>query len=457
MLDDRTAKFVALCWEIAGYNPSPEQEAFHNSQARLRLVAGGVRAGKSFSTARECDKHTLAQDGLGWLVGPDYEQCRPEFEYLLSIYSQLGVVQPNVSFPSRGPCSFTTSWGFKWQTKSSSDPISLASYAPNVLVMCEAAQQTHESYLKCLERTTQKNAPLILSGTFESSLGWYAEMWEKWQGSNPEGGVSFSIPTWSNRKEFPGGREDHKILAAEASMSAERFQERYGGIPCKPAGLVFPQFDRRRHMRPLDVLFDPKGEVEVWVDPAFHCYAVLFVQRDGNLVKILDEVYMHNTIAQAVIPVITKTRWWEHSCNRGVIDIAAKQRHANVSQIEVWQETLRKLGTHGVNWETHRVREEVWREAIAFRLDPPGRDEPLLLFADHLNAGVDYDGRARGIIGELATYKWRPYNEGRAVSERPVKANEDALSALGYGLFHYYGAVESKQRTYTVAKSKYWV
>lgn len=52
MLDDRTAKFVALCWQIAGYNPSPEQEAFHNSQARLRLVAGGVRAGKSFSTAR---------------------------------------------------------------------------------------------------------------------------------------------------------------------------------------------------------------------------------------------------------------------------------------------------------------------------------------------------------------------------------------------------------------------
>ena len=61
------------------------------------------------------------------------------------------------------------------------------------------------------------------------------------------------------------------------------------------------------------------------------------------------------------------------------------------------------------------------------------------------------------MIGELATYKWRPYNEGRGVSERPIKANEDALSALGYGLFHYYGAVESKQRTYAVAKSKYWV
>ena len=131
------------------------------------------------------------------------------------------------------------------------------------------------------------------------------------------------------------------------------------------------------------------GEVDLWVDPAFHTYAALFVQRDGPTVKILDELYRHNTIAQAVIPEITKFRWWEHSCTRGVIDIAAKQRHANVSQLEVWQETLRKLGTHGINWETHRVREEVWREAIAFRLDPPGRDEPLLLFSDPLNAEGD--------------------------------------------------------------------
>ena len=449
--------FRKLIWKSERYSPSDDQARFHASKARLKLVAGGVRGGKSKSTAREIDQYSITEGGLGWLVGPDYDQSRPEFEYLLEAYAKLDLVdKDSVSLPARGPAKFETKWGFKWQTKSSTDPVSLASYAPDVVVMCEAAQQSHEAFMKCVERATEKNAPVILTGTFESSLGWYADMWGRWQAPNPEGGESFSIPSWSNSKIFPGGREDKKIKDAEAAMPPDLFMERYGGIPCKPTGLVFPDFDRRRHLLPVTELYDPDIPVEIWCDPATHVYAILFVQVQKERVCVIDEIYGVDIIGQDIIPKVVAKPWWEKSCLEGVIDIAARQRHGNINQIEVWQTELKRLGTHGINWKSNYVKEEYWRDAIKLRLNPPGSDEPLLLFADHLNSSILSTGMAQGILGELLTYKWRPWNEGKSVSTRPVKQNEDALSALGYGLVHHFGPVVQRKAAFEAQIARYW-
>lgn len=454
----RGTDFRALIWKSRGYEPSTEQAEFHYSPARFRLVAGGVRAGKSMSTAMECHRYTATPGGLGWLVAPDYEQARPEFDYLFQCYKDLGLIDDNsVSYPSRGSCKFSVNWRegkFTWITKSSTDPVSLASYAPDVVVMCEAAQQTHEAFLKCLERATQKNAPVILSGTFESSLGWYADLWERWQGINPEAGVSFSLPTWSNLAEFPAGRVDPKLKSIEATMPPDLFQERYGGVPCKPKGLVFPQFDRKLHLRRLSDLYDDSLPVELWVDPATHTYACLFVQLQGDTVHILDEVYEHNAIAQDVIPLVLESRFWPH-VKTGVIDIAAKQRQGNKSQLQVWDEELKRYGAHPISWKMNYIKEEIWRQAIALRLKPPGR-APLLYFADHLNTKLDSTGRAYGVLGEIITYKWPQYVEGRSMVGRPVKQNEDALSALGYGLVNHFGAVIDKKKPLMATARSYW-
>jgi len=450
--------FRLLVWKATGYEPSEEQEEFHNSGARFRLVAGGIQGGKSYSAAMECHRYSVTPGGLGWLVGPDYEQARPEFDYLFQSYKDMGLIDDgSVSYPSRGSCKFRINWregGFTWLTKSSSDAISLASYAPDVVVMCEAAQQTHEAFMKCLERVARKGAPLILSGTFENSIGWYADLWERWQAVNPEEGKSFSVPTWSNLAKFPGGRDDPNIKAIEATMPPDLFQERFGGIPCKPKGLVFPQFDRKRHLKRMDDLYDSELPVELWVDPATHTYACLFVQLHGQEVRILDEVYEHNAIAQDVIPLVIESRFWPY-VKDGVIDIAAKQRQGNKSQLQVWEEELKRYGVHGVRWKMNYIKEEIWRQAITLRLKPPGRD-PLLYFADHLNSKLDSTGRSYGILGELLSYKWPQFVEGRSMVGRPVKQNEDALSALGYGLVSHFGAVLEKKKTQMATARSFW-
>jgi hypothetical protein len=106
-LTERQYNFRRLVWKAAGYAPSPDQKVFHDAPNRFKQVAGGVGAGKSYSSAREVDAYTVIENGLGWIIGPDYEQCKPEFDYLLDTYIDMGTVdEGSISRPGRGGAKF---------------------------------------------------------------------------------------------------------------------------------------------------------------------------------------------------------------------------------------------------------------------------------------------------------------------------------------------------------------
>jgi hypothetical protein len=455
-----------LVWATCKYTPTigPEsQSKFHTDKSLLKLVAGGVRAGKSKSTAMEMIEQCAVPNGLIWIVGPDYEQCKPEFEYMLAPFQMLGWVR-KVNKPDKGSRSFELVNGCKVQTKSSDDADSLASFAPHAILMVEAGQQTLETYLKVLERGLEFNAKIILSGTFEKADTWYADLWEKWQGINPEGGVSFSLPSWSNTKLFPGGRNDYKIKRLEDSMPEELFMERCGAIPYKPAGLVFRRFERSKkivngdlpmewHVRRLD--FDPDYPIELAVDPATHTYAVLAVQWVGPKVRVVDEIYMHDAIAQNVIPEVMARPWWPYLkpvC--GVMDNAGKQRHGNQSNLDVWREMT------GKHFRTNYVFIDESINCVKLRLEKVDEEDnlPLLQFDYRLNSSKGAGGKANGILAEMGLYRYRDYKDGSNVSKVPIDANNDSCKALGYWLFDKYGpVVERKEKKYETVKSHYWM
>jgi hypothetical protein len=68
-------------WDAVGYTPNAAQSPFHKCRSRRVLVAGGERAGKSFSVAKEVLTR-VPFGSLFWILGPDYEQARAEFQYL---------------------------------------------------------------------------------------------------------------------------------------------------------------------------------------------------------------------------------------------------------------------------------------------------------------------------------------------------------------------------------------
>jgi hypothetical protein len=422
-------------WRVSNYTPSAAQKAFHDGETRLKLVAGGIRGGKSYSTAMDVLPDLLIQDGLVWIVGPDYEQCKPEWEYMHNALEKLGMIS-NASSPERGARSFTTTWGARVQTKSSDDTRSLASFAPHVILMVEAGQQTYDTMQKVLERGLEHNAKIIMSGTFEGALSWYADMFERWQGENPEGGKSYSIPSWSNLAIFPGGREDEKIRALESAMPHELFMERCGAVPYKPSALVFKEFDREKHVTRID--FNPALPVELAIDPATHTYAALAIQwrtvGDTTHVYIVDEIYEHDIIAQSIIPLVKERPWFKH-VKGGVIDIAGTQRAANKSQVQIWYEET------GVALRSHYVYIEESIATVKLRLQ-----NETLHFDYRLRSDKGYDGKANGILAEFGLYKWRDWSEGQSSKLRPVDANNDAVKALGYWLYDKFGPVVERKK-----------
>ena len=69
-----------------------EQDEILDHPARIKLVAGGERAGKSYlgalSVISKLD--TFENKDIVWLVARDYERTRAEWNYLIDILSQMG-------------------------------------------------------------------------------------------------------------------------------------------------------------------------------------------------------------------------------------------------------------------------------------------------------------------------------------------------------------------------------
>jgi len=441
-----------LAWDYAEYTPSDQQWEVHMDDSRLRLVAGGVGAGKSKFTAMEVLRYIGTPDGLIWIIGPSYELANPEYDYVFEVCNGLGIIDSNsVSNVAKGSRKFRTLpqyGGCEVVTKSATNPEAIAGRRPTFLAASEAAQHPYEMLYKLMERGLENDAPIVMSGTFEGAYNWYAELWERWQVPNKENGKSFSLPTWSNLSKYPLGRQDPKILALEAFWPPDLFMERFGGVPCKPEGIVFREFSPSIHVRPLQELFDPDLPVELWVDPATRTYSVLFtqLQKDEKTVHILDEVYAKDTIGQNVIPQVIDTYWWQHSCTLGIMDAAGTRRMgANKSQIEVWLDVLRGMGTHTVSWHWREIKDvKIWYDAIHLRLWSPKDATPLIYFSDILNPRLTAQGDAQGILGELKTHRWADRPGHAPSASRPIKRNEDALSALGYGLYYHFGPVVTR-------------
>lgn len=411
-----------IAWQRLGYAPSCEQRAFHDGRSRLRLVAGGERGGKSYSTAMDYFAQGPRPGGLGWIVAATYELARPELLYILDGLTRLNAVAGKPSVPASGPCLVRTIWHETIVTRSSDDVLKIAAKAPDWIIMAEAAQQTYEAYLRLSARLTERRGRMVMSGTFEGAGDWYHDMYNAGQAVNDLDLRSFSIPTWSNRAVFPGGRDDPEIRRMEAAMPPDRFMERFGAIPCPAHNLVFREFSHATHVK--ECPYDARLPVEVWVDPGWaHAYAVLAVQYHGDEVWVIDEVYERGLSSQQII-LAMRTRLWGAGVRSGVIDVAGNQ-HANTdgkSAQEVWLANGIALRSQPVG-----VRDGIDRTKT-FLCDPLTK-RPRILF----------DPRCKGTIREFAQYKYPLNTAGDARSDVPIDMYNDGLKALAYGLVDKYG------------------
>jgi hypothetical protein len=329
-------EYREIIFSALKYEPTEAQGVVFEDGHRVRLVAGGWRAGKSHVGAKEVILQ-VPRSKLIWLIGKNYSTCRQEFEYVYQDLLRLQlVVAKEISFPKEGPCSLKAINGCRIETKSAEDSEKIGMSAPDFILVCEAAQVDYDAYLRIRGRIAERDGSIMLTGTFEGSLGWYPEYYKRGQAFDPEL-KSFSLPSWTNTVIFPGGRNDPKILAMEAEIGP-LFTEYCAAVPCAPSGIILPEFSNAVHVG--DYPYDPGIPVEIAVDPGYGgAYAVMAMQIKESIPYIVDEIYLQGYTTEDIITIV-KQKPWGNKLQSGAIDIAGRQHQAMAAPIEVWREKL---------------------------------------------------------------------------------------------------------------------
>jgi hypothetical protein len=424
---------------VMGFTPSPENEEILRCMARVILISGGERAGKSYTAAMFLGTR-MWQGKLFWLVGSDYRQCDPEFRYMVEALNKAGVLDKgDVRMPDKGPWRLRAE-GIRIESKSAVDIRKLGGEAPDGIIMCEAAQMDYDVYTKCLGRTAEKRGWLLLVGTLESGADWYAQSLDEWQGPNAEDAKSFVLPSWSNRTLYPLGREDPEIKRQEKLLPHDEFMMRFGATAQPPRGLCLPEFQFKIHV-PGDIRFeeweDEEAErrwpVELWIDPGYSgsYYSVEAVQiaeadhhYEGPHVHVIDEVYVQGAYTPMVIEECRGREWWPN-VTRVTIDVAGTQHHAAPSHAEVWASE----GV-GVVWQKVPIEDGILRHRTF--LKDPGTEQ----------ARIFYSEECKGAFREYRKWVRREVTGLRNQTAAPQKVNCDAMKAVNYGLIANFGFVE---------------
>jgi hypothetical protein len=448
------------------------------SRKRFKILTGGVRAGKSFLSAVFVFidimwRYTNGFLGdLYWLIGPTYELCKEEMRHLSRLLTDAGVPH-KMTEPKDDSWVlefYEAGWTTTVETKTSTSAARIAARAPRGVVLCEANQHTEEVWTNAKLRVLETGGWVLAQGTWERENGgpWMRMKALNWpQAGEDAEGEWFPLPTWENVVVFPKGEEDPQILEAKRSLPPPVYAEKLGGVPQKRSELVMAYAEREyqvQHRYPkLGVSFEPDLPVYLFSDPGTaHAYATFAVQFWDNICWVIDSVYRWNRTAEQIIQECAQ-RPWSPNVEVAVMDFAARQRRAEGAPVvEQWAtDWFRHTGQRiqiltqpvplHAGYEIHnRALLNTWPEMMAaqrFNVDghlPEGNiTDPLgprLMFAPEAAVplfGGMVDGRL--YAGEYNLHRNRVNPTGTVISDDPIDQDNDAIKALNYGLYWYYG------------------
>lgn len=428
-----TPKLRDYLYEKVGFAPTDEQVAILESPYRFNLVAGGEQAGKSMVASKYLLGRFMETEepGLYWLVAADYERTRAEFEYLVQDFATLGILKQ--ASKRVDPGYIVLADGTRIETKSAKDPRTLAMRAPHGILGCEASQLDMETFFRLRGRCAPKRGWMFLAGTFEGSLGWYPQMYTAWAaGADPEA-KAYSLPSWTNKYLYPGGREDPEIQRLKEVASDDFYMERIEGKPSPPKGLVFTEFRPDAHV--VDVEYVPDVPVHLWMDPGYAGgYAVEVVQVQGEQIQVIDEIYEVGLVTDEIIDIAKSRPWWP-DVKFGVIDIAGNQHQAMAAPAEVW---LQQAGLY-LSSQKVKINEGTERLKGWLKIDPRTHAPRIVFSPKCIGIMSEFGMAPNPFDGQTRAYRWKTDREGNIVGDTPEDKYNHGVKAIIYGLIDRFG------------------
>ncbi len=225
-------------FQMLGYGPHSGQVEVHRSLAPRRVVACGVRWGKTLAAAAEGIAAAMApaDRSVGWVVAPTYDLADRVFrEIVLLAASHLRHRIVALKEHERRLVLRNLGGGLsEIRGKSADNPVSLLGEGLDWLIVDEAARlkpMIWESHLS--QRLIDKRGWALLIST-PRGKGWLFDAWRRGQPGGDPDFQSWNLPSWTNPLL------DAALIEQERERLPERvFRQEYGGEFLEGAGQVF--------------------------------------------------------------------------------------------------------------------------------------------------------------------------------------------------------------------------
>jgi hypothetical protein len=224
-------------FEDLGYKPHPGQLEVHRSSAPRRVLACGVRWGKSRCAAMEAIAGAMEprERSMGWICAPTYDLCEKVFREIVVIAAEHlrhRIIQMREGEKRLILCNLGGGTS-EIRGKSADNPVSLLGEGLDWLIVDEAAQMKPAIWQSFLsQRLIDKKGWALLIST-PRGKGWFYDMFRSGQGQDPDF-ASWNLPSWTNPML------DKAIIERERERLPERvFNQEYGGAFVEGSGAVF--------------------------------------------------------------------------------------------------------------------------------------------------------------------------------------------------------------------------
>lgn len=408
----------AELFEQLGYRPSEPACLAHSSLEKLRIFSGGARAGKSLWGSMEGTPLVLSPDVRGWIVGPEYDVCQREFEYILEAVEtdeirrdwapmlRKGRIRNS---PKNGDMELKLDWGDAGisfvRCKSAERPKSLMGETLDWVMVVEASLIPRMIWERRLQMRLVNRQGIALFPSSPDGTGWYDDLFKS--GLNGEEGV-FSINT-DSRMNPTLSLDEIAFWTSPDRMSDEDFAEQVQGIPTPREGRVYKGFSRDLHVVDWDPPPDaPRGRVFDfgYKDP----YVILHVAKVGETWIVYREFYKRQVLTDQAVDYLAKVEGWDTATHNQsgqlllVGDFGRRER-IQLPSIADWDAAERAdLATRGV--ATRRAKKDILPgiRTVTEHLRPKGNGLP----------GIVFHERCRNTIREHESYQWGTGNLPKA-------------------------------------------
>lgn len=332
------------------YRPSYPQCLFHSSTARMRVFSGGARGGKSFAVGLEACPILLTPGTQTWIVGPEYDQCVKEFEYILThtvehpeIAKRYGLPRAAavrhggrvINQPTRGDMEIRLDWGelgVSWvRVKSAKMKDSLLSEELDALILVEAPLIAQDRWDNKLRMRLTTRSGLMWTGSTPAGAGdWFTGIYESGLESETRHGRIYTV-TCDSRMNPTLSDAEVKIMTED--LNDADFAEQVLGRPTPRHGLVFPGFDNTVHVESWRHDW-PKPSWKRFraVDFGYQdpfCVLWLAVDEDWRF-YVYREYYRNHVLPNEVLRHIADVEGWDTTVENDNVVLIGTPKHDRI-------------------------------------------------------------------------------------------------------------------------------